>query len=236
MMIIEYDGQGFYGWQIQPKMRTVQGALSKSLSTILREKIKLIGAGRTDAGVHAYGQVANFNTKNRMNPESIRKSVNSILPYDIYVNEASYVPDEFNSRYDAKSKVYIYRVLQKRAPLRRYYAWQVKYKLNIESMNQAARYLIGQQDLSSFTVELKNNNLVRVLKAGWRQEKNELVFKVEADRFLNKLVRMMVGRMVEIGRGRFSPEVVVELLQERKKGLATPTAPAHGLFLLEVKY
>ncbi len=235
-MIIEYDGREFCGWQIQSRLRTVQGVISEFLSTILREKIKLVGAGRTDAGVHAYGQVANFHSETQMDLRSVRKSLNSVLPYDIYVHETSYASDVFNSRYDAKSKVYTYRVFQGRSPLTRYYTWQIKYELNKDRMNQSARYLIGHQDLSSFTVEPKNNNLVKVSKAQGEKRKNELVFKVEADRFLNKMVRMMVGRMVEIGRGRFSPDVMVELLQKKRKGTATPTAPAHGLYLREVKY
>lgn len=235
-MIIEYDGREFCGWQIQPKLRTVQGVISESLSTILREKIKLIGAGRTDAGVHAYGQVANFHSETGMNPETIRESLNSICPRDICAHQVSIAADDFNSRYDAQSKVYVYRVLQGRSPLTRYHTWQVRYELNRDRMNQSARYLIGDRDLSSFTVEPKNNNVIRVSKAEWTESGNELVFEVEADRFLNKMVRMMVGRMVEIGRGRFSPGVMAELMQERRKGTATPTAPAHGLYLREVKY
>lgn len=235
-MIIEYDGREFYGWQIQPKLRTVQGVLSEALSTLLGDKIRLTGAGRTDAGVHAYGQVANFYTENGMDPESIRKGLNSILPHDVYVHEASLVPYEFNSRYDAKSKVYIYRVLPGRSPIRRHYTWQLKYELSLAAMNRSANYLIGLHDFSSFTVEPKKDNFVRVLRAEWERRVDELVFEVEADRFLNKLVRMMVGRMVEIGRGRFQPEIMIELLQKRQKGIATPTAPAHGLYLLEVKY
>jgi len=235
-MITEYDGSEFRGWQIQPQLRTIQGVISECLSTILREEITLVGAGRTDAGVHACAQVANFHSYTRMGAETIRKRLNSILPHDIYVHKVSDAPDGFNSRYDATSKVYVYRVLQGRSPLKRYHAWEVKYRLNKDRMNQAAQHLIGEHDLSSFTVEARENSVIQISEAEWSERGDELIFKVEADRFLNKMVRMMVGRMVEIGRGRFLPEVMVELLEKRRKGTATPTAPAHGLYLREVKY
>jgi len=235
-MTMEYDGTDYSGWQIQPRLRTVQGVLTEALSTLTCEKITLTGAGRTDAGVHAYGQVANFRTANRMKAESLRKSLNSVLPKDIHIREMSEVPSGFNSRYDARSKVYEYRVLCGTSPLRRHYTWQTKYALDLECMNGSAQYLLGLHDLSSFTVEPKGDSMVHVLGVGWRTVEDELVFRVQADRFLNRLVRMMVGRMVEIGRGRFDPEVMAELIEKKKKGAATPTAPAHGLYLVRVNY
>ncbi len=235
-MSIEYDGSGFYGWQIQPGLRTVQGILSECLSTILREEIRLTGAGRTDAGVHALGQVANFSTSSRMAPESVRKRVNSMLPEDVTVRELCTESRDFHSRYDAKSKVYRYKVIEGRSPLRRRQAWEVKYTLNPEWMNASAQYLVGERDLSSFTVEPKGNNLVCLSRARWRKVGDEFHFEVEANRFLHKMVRMMAGRMVEIGRGRWSPDTMEELVEKRQKGVATPTAPAHGLCLLRVKY
>ena len=235
-MTLEYDGSEFHGWQVQPGLRTVQGVVSESLSTILREDVKLVGAGRTDAGVHAHGQVANFQSRTRMSAHSLREKLNSILPDDVYVRDTCYVPGHFHSRYDAVSKIYRYTVLEGRSPLRRRHAWEVKYALDIDRMNRSAGHLIGHQDLSSFTVEPKKNNAVNVLQARWTCERSHFHFEVEADRFLNKMVRMMVGRMVEIGRGRFEPESMSELARQKRKGAATPTAPAHGLCLLEVKY
>jgi tRNA pseudouridine38-40 synthase len=171
-----------------------------------------------------------------MSPESVTKRVNSMLPGDVTIHGVWRASDAFHSRYDAKSKVYRYRVIEGRSPLRRNQAWEVRYDLNPDWMNASAQYLVGEKDLSSFTVEPKEDNVVRLSRARWKKTDDELHFEVEANRFLHKMVRMMAGRMVEIGRGRWPPDTMEGLLTTRKKGTATPTAPPHGLCLVEVKY
>lgn len=235
---IEYDGTDFYGWQVQPKLRTVQGEIEAKLNTILQQKVNLIGSGRTDVGVHALKQVANFNTESQLETESILKGLNELLPDDIIVKNVVEVDLDFNARYSAKSRAYHYRINLNRTAILRKYMWVVSYPLNFEVLQQATREIQGEHDYSSFCVaeSTKENNVCNVIHSDWEKSGEELIFKIEADRFLHTMVRSLVGTLVEVGRGYFSVSDFVNIMQAKDRKKAGPTAPARGLFLVEVKY
>ena len=235
---IEYEGTDFSGWQIQPKLRTVQGEIQDKLQTILGHKINLIGAGRTDVGVHALGQVVNFKTTNELDKNSIINGLNGLLPDDIVIKRIEEVDLNFNSRYDAKSRLYKYRIYLGRTAIWRKYVWEVLYSLNLENIFEATKKIEGEHDFSSFCVaeSTKDNNACRVFSAIWEKSEDELIFKIEADRFLHTMVRSLVGTLVEVGRGYFSASDFVNIMEAKDRKKAGPTAPACGLYLVEVKY
>jgi len=240
-LVIEYDGTDYLGWQVQPRGLTVQGVIEEKLSLFTRETIHLIGAGRTDSGTHAYGQVAHFKTKSRMEVRSIQKALNSLLPPDIVIQKAEEAGEEFHARKSARSKVYEYRILNRdpRPALFRGYAWHIGQKLDLEEMKKAARYLVGEHDFSSFrSVGTPTLTAVRrVERIDWRRGQSGLIqFEIEASGFLKQMVRAIVGTLVEVGKGRIRSEEFLTILESRDRKKAGPTAPAHGLFLREVKY
>jgi tRNA pseudouridine38-40 synthase len=237
-LVIEYDGSLFHGWQIQPGLRTVQDEIEKALYTILNQRVNLIGAGRTDAGVHATGQVANFEAENPPDAETIRKSLNGILPEDIIIQKAEEVDLNFNARFSAKSRAYKYRVHLGRTAIRRKLAWEVTYRLNLETLLEATRKIEGEHDFTSFCLaeSSKESNLCNVKQAFWEEGINELTFGIEADRFLHSMVRSLVGTLIEVARGYFSVSDFTEIMEAKDRRKAGPTAPAHGLYLVEVKY
>ena len=239
-LLLEYDGTGFSGWQVQPGKRTIQGDIEKVLAKLLGEKVTLIGAGRTDAGVHAKGQVASFQTRSQRSPEVILRALNAGGDRDIAVREVVDLGEdsEFHARFSAKSRIYEYRIIQGRSPLRRRFAWEVTYLLDAAKMGQASKCLVGKHDFTSFSsarAEVKTRICV-VKNAGWYEERERLVFRIEADRFLQAMVRSLVGTMVDIGRGRFKPNEMRGILGARDRSLAGKTAPAHGLCLVQVNY
>ncbi|HEX9917485.1 MAG TPA: tRNA pseudouridine(38-40) synthase TruA [candidate division Zixibacteria bacterium] len=235
---IEYDGTNFSGWQIQPKRRTVQREIENRLEKLLREKINIIGAGRTDAGVHALAQVANFKTKSKLKIENILRGLNSLLPADIVIKNIKEVDEKFHARFCAKSRVYKYRLYSGKTALLRDFVWETGYHLNLDKMKKATRKILGKHDFSSFCVtkSSKENNICKVLKALWRKKGNELVFEIEADRFLHSMVRALVGTMVDVGRGYFSISDFQKILLSKDRKKAGLTAPAKGLYLVKVKY
>jgi tRNA pseudouridine38-40 synthase len=235
---IEYDGTNFYGWQIQPKLRTVQGEIQEKLETILGHEVNLIGAGRTDVGVHALGQVANFKTTSELDQNSIVNGLNGLLPDDIVIKRIEEVDLNFNSRYSARSRLYKYRIHLRRTAVLRNYVWEVLYSLNLENIFQATKKIEGKHDFSSFCVaeSIKDNNVCQVFSAIWEKSKDELIFKIEADRFLHTMVRSLVGTFIEVGRGYFSVSDFVNIVEAKDRKRAGPTAPACGLYLVEVKY
>ena len=235
---IEYDGTNFYGWQIQPKLRTVQGEIQEKLKTILGQKVNLIGAGRTDVGVHALGQVANFKTTSELDKNSIVNGLNGLLPGDIVIKEIEEVDLNFNSRYSAKSRIYNYRIHLGRTAILRNYVWEVLYSLNLENIFDSTKKIEGEHDFSSFCVaeSTKDNNVCHVFSANWEKSGDELTFKIEADRFLHTMVRSLVGTFIEVGRGYFSVSDFVNIMEAKDRKKAGPTAPACGLYLVKVEY
>jgi len=235
---IEYDGTDFHGWQMQPRLRTVQGEIQEKLSTILAEEVRLIGAGRTDVGVHALGQVANFKTDNRLDGESILRGLNGLLADDVVIKKIQEVDPDFHARYSATSRLYKYRVYRGRTALLRRYVWEVLYSLNLDKITKATEEIQGERDFSSFCVaeSAKENNICGVTDATWEQSGDELIFRIEANRFLHTMVRSLAGTLVEVGRGYFSLTDFVDIMKAEDRRKAGPTAPACGLHLVEVRY
>lgn len=236
-MIIEYDGTAFAGWQLQPAERTVQGELEKALQVILQEEIRVTGAGRTDAGAHAKGQVAHFDAAQSPNGINWAKALNSVLPEDVVVREVAEAPADFNARFAAKSRTYQYRIHLGPTALGRAHSWTVFYDLDFSLLERCAALLPGPHDFSAFcSEEERDKREATVFQASWKKEGNFLYFDITASRFLRGMVRMLVGAMVEAARGFLSLEAFQKLLQnpEGKKG--GPLAPAAGLFLMRVEY
>ncbi len=237
-LTIEYDGTDFAGWQIQPSERTVQGEMEKVLTTILGKKTELVGSGRTDSGVHAFGQVANFVIEEEVDLPKLLHSLNSMLPTDIVIRELTEVPEDFHARYSAISRIYSYRIHLGRSALNHRYLWELIYDLQLEELKWCAEAIRGEHDFTSFCVakSQKNDCSCEVMVADWKKVGRELLFHIEADRFLHTMVRSLVGTMVEVGRGFLPKEQFGEILQLEDRTKAGPTAPAKGLCLVAVRY
>lgn len=237
-LTIEYDGTDFAGWQIQPSERTIQGEIGKVLATIFGERVELVGSGRTDSGVHAFGQVANFLLEKEADLPRLLHSLNSMLPTDIVVRELSEVPGDFHARYSAISRTYSYRIHLGRTALNHRYVWELPYDLGLEELKWCAEVIRGEHDFTSFCVakSQKEDSACDVMVADWKRVGGELFFHVEADRFLHTMVRSLVGTMVEVGRGFLPKEEFREILKLEDRTKAGPTAPAKGLCLVTVKY
>jgi tRNA pseudouridine38-40 synthase len=240
-LLIEYDGTNYQGWQVQPNGLTIQGMIEEKLTLITGEVIYLIGSGRTDSGVHAFGQVANFKTKSKLDVHSIQRALNSLLPPDIVIQRAEEVEEDFHARRESKSKVYEYRILNQdiRSAFRHEYAWHIPQKLDLEEMREATQILIGEHDFSSFrSVGSPTRTAIRkVIRAEWKRDREGLIqFEIEANGFLKQMVRALVGTLVEVGKGKIDSEEFQKILDSKNRREAGPTAPAHGLFLKEVKY
>lgn len=239
---IEYDGSAYSGWQVQPKGRgkTIQAVIEKTLRKILQEKVKLTASGRTDAGVHARAQVANFFTRSGMKLSRLKIAVNGLLPEDIKVTSLSEEDKSFHSRFGAKSKVYRYTILNRdySSPLLRNTVYFYPHPLNIKLMRKEARALLGRHNFSAFCASRgKEKNPVKTIKKLSIVKKNDFIhINFEADGFLYNMVRNIVGTLVEIGRGALAAGSLKKILLARKRTLAGPTIPAKGLCLLEVKY
>ena len=240
-LTIEYEGTNYQGWQIQPSGQTIQGVIQDRLKRLTGESSQLIGSGRTDAGVHALGQVAHFKTESRMDANTFQRALNSLLPEDIVIRRAEEVEAEFHARRSARSKVYEYRILNRATPpaIDRQYIWYVPQKLDLDEMKKATCSLVGEHDFSAFrSVGSSIRSSVRnILRADWKRGKGGLLrFEIEATGFLKQMVRAIVGTLVEVGRGKIDAEGFREILESRDRRKAGPTAPARGLFLKEVKY
>lgn len=238
--VIEYDGTDYSGWQYQPNAGTIQGVMEERIGRIINEKVTLTASGRTDAGVHALNQVANFRTEKEISCEALQKGLNALLPTDIVVKEIVEVDKDFHSRFSAAGKVYIYQILNRSYPsaLLNRYSWFIRYPLDIDLMNKAAVHLIGEHDFSSFRASSCGapHPVKTVRSALFRKERDLLVFEIEATGFLHHMVRNIVGTLVDVGMGRRTTGSIRELLERKDRRLAGVTAPPHGLFLKEVKY
>jgi tRNA pseudouridine38-40 synthase len=240
-LLLEYDGLPFHGWQVQPVKPTVQEVLQQVLSRITGEApIALRGSGRTDAGVHALGQVANFYTASALSPATFTKAINSLAPPGVAVLAAQEVSPDFDAQYSAKGKIYRYRVLLRpgRSPLRAGRLWHVPYPLRVSRMRMAARHFTGRQDFSSFrSAGCTARCPVRTLRRlTLRRRRDVLDMELEADGFLRHMVRNIAGTLVDVGRGRIPHTCLPDILAARDRSRAGMTAPAHGLFLVTVNY
>ena len=239
-LTLEYDGEDYHGWQRQPQVITIQGTIEEALAKILQEKVNLIGAGRTDAGVHARGQVANFKTKSSIPLKNLKAALNSLLPGDIVVRHAVQVPNDFHARYHAKSKSYCYTILNAPlpSPFHRKYAYFFPHPLDKAAMKRAAKLLVGGHNFSSFrgTGTARENCLRKVKRLRILTEKELIRLDMEADGFLYNMVRIIAGTLLEVGRGKMAAGEVKRILRAKDRRQAGPTLPAQGLCLVKVKY
>jgi tRNA pseudouridine38-40 synthase len=237
-MLIEYDGTNFVGWQSQTNGRAVQDEITKVLDQVLQEPVTLTGSGRTDSGVHARGQVASFRTQSTLGVGTIQSALNGILPEDIFIHAVEEAPEGFNARFDAKERVYRYYITDKPTAIGRFYAWYVKYDLNLQSMNAVASMIRGEHDFESFCkyeAEVKHY-LCTVNASVWTMQGGRYTYEVRANRFLHGMVRALVGTMVDIGRGYIPVSAMKDIMAAKDRRKAGMAAPPHGLFLEEVIY
>ncbi|MDR7419483.1 MAG: tRNA pseudouridine(38-40) synthase TruA [Armatimonadota bacterium] len=239
-LVIEYDGTGYAGWQRQPARPTIQAAIEDALARVTQESGRVVGAGRTDAGVHALGQVAHVETASRLMPARLRDALNAVLPADIAVREALEVAADFHARRDARLRVYRYAILvrPRRSALLRRYAHHVGTPLDLEAMRAGARALIGRHDFAAFRVvgtstvsTMCDVRAVRVEARG-----DFVIVTVAADRFLRQMVRRITGTLLAVGRGDLQPDGLAAILASRDNARAAPPAPACGLYLACVFY
>jgi len=240
-LLLEYDGTDFAGWQLQPGARTVQGVLEAAFARITGRRVVVYGAGRTDAGVHAAGQVANARAETRLEPRVLQRALNASLPRDVAVRSLDPEADAFDARRDARSKLYLYRVWNAatRSPLHERWSHPVPVPLELGAMRAAAASLLGRHDFASFRAagadgRTSVRTLTRLGVAG--EPGGELRFEVEGEAFLRHMVRNLVGTLLEVGRGRRPAGWPAEVLAARDRRLAGPTAPARGLTLIRVDY
>ncbi len=240
-IVVEYDGSAYRGWQRQKNGLSIQQVLEEAIKKITGQKVSVIGSGRTDAGVHALNQVASFRCVTKLPVNSIYRGVNSVLPEDIVVKEMEEVPFEFHAQRDVKSKIYVYKICNQklRPALGRNYSWFVRFDLDLPKMRQAAKYLLGTHDFSCFCatgtdVQDRVRTIMNIEIKKVAQGNIEII--VEAKGFLKYMVRNIIGTLVEVGRGKRLPEEMKKIIASRDRKIAGATAPAHGLFLMEVKY
>ena len=240
-LIIEYDGSEFHGWQRQKKDRTVQETIENALAVMTREQVTVIGSGRTDAGVHALGQVAGFKTRSRLDAEAFFNGLNSLLPGDVVIRACEQMPDDFHARFDVSSKRYRYHILNRPiAPaIGRQFVWHIRRPLDTAAMAEAAGILLGTHDFKAFegtgsprdhTVRTVTDSTVKETGGG------NLIYDIEANGFLRFMVRNIVGTLVEVGLGKIDPQTMLTILLSKDRSQAGATAPPQGLFLVDVAY
>jgi tRNA pseudouridine38-40 synthase len=238
-LTVAYDGTDFLGFQRQATGRTVQGVLEKALERIAGRPTRVLAAGRTDTGVHAEGQVIAFDTAWRHGLPDLERAMNAVLPQDVAVHDPIQVAPDFHPRYAARSRRYRYTVYNAsvRSPVARRTSLHCKESLDLEAMQGATRLTVGEHDFAAFGRPTQGEVTVRrVIEAGWLAEPPWLMFEIEANAFLFRMVRSIVGTLLQVGQGRLSPDAFGVVLASRDRSRAGQTAPAHGLCLIRVRY
>ncbi len=238
-MEIEYDGNDFYGWQIQKDFITVQGEIEKALKKIFLVNIRIKGASRLDRGVHAISQVAHFEISKKFfkrffkSLEDFKKSLNSILPDSIYIKNVEIEKDDFHARFSAKGKIYIYKIFLGKSPLKRKYFWEIDHKIKIRSLYKMAEFIKGKRDMSKWSPSHKGDGTCNIFDAGWKKRGNILIFYIAGNRFLNKLIRSLVGNMIFLSKeGNYLK--FKEYIEKGPEKIII--APPNGLYLYKVFY
>lgn len=236
---LSYDGTRYHGWQIQPNGTSVQEELMKALATFMRREVEVIGAGRTDAGVHAALMVAHFDAETTLDTTWVTEKLNRLLPPDIAVHQVRAVSPEAHARFSATARTYKYYVTTRKDPFRRAYAYRLQSPLDYKRMNEAAQTLFDYSDFTSFSklhTDVKTN-LCRILHARWTQENESTwVFTIQADRFLRNMVRAIVGTLIEVGRGKLTVQGFRRIIEQEDRGKAGSSVPGEALFLVGVDY
>lgn len=237
---LSYKGTAYCGWQRQPNSPSVQQTIEEALSTILRESVEVVGAGRTDTGVHAAFYVAHFDTSRPIaNPSDFVYHLNALLPEDIAFGRIYEVDDDAHARFDATEREYRYYIESRKNPFTRATSWQLTTPLDVNAMNRAAQVLLATEDFTTFAKLGSNNtnNICHIFRAEWIEiECGMLVFVFRANRFLRNMVRAVVGTLVDVGRGKITPEEFADIVASRNLSRSSSSAPAAGLFLTDVSY
>lgn len=239
-LTVAYDGTNYHGWQLQKNGTSIEAVLNETLSRLFQEDIKVIGASRTDSGVHALGNIAVFDTTARMPAEKVSYALNQRLPEDIRIQRSEEVPGDWHPRHCVSRKTYEYRIYRGEFPMpvKRLYSYFTYQPLDAEKMRRAARYLIGEHDFKSFcqTGAVVETYVRTIYCMEVEEQGRDLVIRVTGSGFLYNMVRIIVGTLIEIGRGRYEPEHMQEILKARDRGAAGPTAPAEGLTLVGYEF
>lgn len=239
-MVVAYDGTNYCGWQVQPNGITIEEVLNRSLSNLLGEKIEVMGASRTDSGVHSLGNVAVFDTNTRMPADKIAFALNQRLPEDIVVQGSCEVPSDWHPRYQESTKTYEYRILNRtfRMPTRRLDTYFYHYPLDVEQMSEAASYLVGTHDFASFcAANAQVKSTVRTIYSCTAQKENDIItIRVTGNGFLYNMVRIIAGTLIEVGAGKRRPVEIKDILAAENRDAAGPTAPAQGLTMMGIEY
>jgi tRNA pseudouridine38-40 synthase len=236
---IAYDGSGFSGYQIQPNKRTVQVLVEETLARMHKgERVRIFGSGRTDATVHAHGQVIHFDTSLTIPVQKWKNALNALLPKDIFVKDVEFVSNDFHARFNVVKKEYRYRVTKEYDVFNRQYAYHFPYQLDYEAIKEAMNYLVGTHDFTSFcSAKTEVVDKVRsIYEVNLIEETDEIVFRFVGNGFLYNMVRIMVGTLLEVGQNKINPSEIQSILEKRDRTFAGKTAPGHGLYLWKVSY
>jgi tRNA pseudouridine38-40 synthase len=239
-LTLEYDGTNYSGWQLQPRHDSIQGRIEGALERIFAAPVRVYGSGRTDAGVHARGQVASISIPRPFDPVELQRALNAMLPADIVVLDIAHAPDGFDPRRAARSRVYEYRVLNRKvaSAFEHRYSWLVRDHLDFEAMNASARIFVGEHDFAAFRSLGTDvtTTVRRVIASVWTRDRDLFLYRVEATSFLRHMVRAMVAAMVDAGRGKLTAQKIGAILAGRDRHAAPANAPPGGLYLVEVRY
>jgi tRNA pseudouridine38-40 synthase len=237
-LIIQYDGTNYSGWQIQKNAVTVQKLISDSIEILVKEKINLTGAGRTDSGVHALGQTANFKTRSTIDTYKFSYSLNSLLPKDIAIKKMEEVDLTFNARTKAKKRKYLYLLTKFKSPFYDNYSYFYHDKIDFDELNLLSKYFIGEKDFTSFckTISGTENKICNIYDINWKEYKDMVFFIIEADRYLHGMVRTIVGTLLNAAKNNLDEDYIKKIFAAKDRTAAGEAVPAKGLFLYKVKY
>lgn len=237
-LLIQYDGTSYAGWQIQEKSSSVQATITNTIELLLKEKINLIGSGRTDSGVHAIGQVANFRTENEIDIYRFKHSLNSLLPYDISIKKMEETFEDFHSRFDAKRRTYFYLISKSKNPFFRNYSYFYHKEIDLFNLKNLSKKILGTNDFTSFSRKNSDveNKICTVYDANWRDLGDLIVFYIKADRYLHGMVRTIVGTLLKSLESSEPENYLSEIFRSRNRESAFEAVPAKGLFLYKVEY